>query len=177
MYTQQNTSLSVISSDPIQIRFCEFCEQVINRNEYFQCFFQPINLTFDDIMPQAHLYFINNSANISGDALYGGNLDSCFSLFYYYSFKSLFSWINLDLGIETCFINGMGSCSKTWLQFIFPGYVWFLLILIIIISRYSSKVVRLMGRQVIPALATMILLSYTKLIRIVFLVLHYINVP
>ena len=87
------------------------------------------------------------------------------------------SWINLDLGIETCFINGMGSCSKTWLQFIFPGYVWFLLILIIILSRYSSKVVRLMGRQVIPALATMILLSYTKLIRTVFLVLHYINVP
>ena len=87
------------------------------------------------------------------------------------------SWINLDLGIETCFIDGMGACSKTWLQFIFPGYVWFLLILIIILSRYSSKVVRLMGRQVIPALATMILLSYTKLIRTVFLVLHYINVP
>ena len=35
------------------------------------------------------------------------------------------SWINLDLGIETCFINGMGSCSKTWLQFIFPGYIGF----------------------------------------------------
>ena len=87
------------------------------------------------------------------------------------------SWINLDLGIETCFINGMGSCSKTWLQFIFPGYVWFLLILIIILSRYSSKVVQLMGRQVIPALATMILLSYTKLIRTVFLVLHNTDVP
>ena len=100
MYTQQNTSLSVISSDPIQICFCEFCEQVINRNEYFQCFFQPINLTFDDIMPQAHLYFINNSANISGDVLYGSNLDSCFSLFYYYTFKSLFNYTHQkDLSI------------------------------------------------------------------------------
>ena len=87
------------------------------------------------------------------------------------------SWINLDLGIETCFFDGMDSCSKTWLQFIFPAYVWFLLILIIILSRYSSKVVRLVGRQVIPALATMILLSYTKLIRTVFLVFHYTNVP
>ena len=86
------------------------------------------------------------------------------------------SWINLDLGIEICFINGMSICSKTWLQFIFPAYVWFLLILIIILSRYSSKVVRLMGRQVIPALATMILLSYTKLIRTVFLVLRYTDV-
>ena len=93
-------------------------------------------------------------------------------------FLSLFiSWLNLDLGIETCFIDGMDSCTKTWLQFIFPGYVWFLLILIIILSRYSSKVVRLVGRQAIPVLATMILLSYTKLIRTVFLVLRYTDVP
>ena len=93
-------------------------------------------------------------------------------------FLSLFiSWLNLDLGIETCFIDGMGSCSKTWLQFIFPGYVWFLLILIIILSRYSSKVVRLVGRQIIPVLATMILLSYTKLIRTVFQVLYRTNIP
>ena len=88
----------------------------------------------------------------------------------------IISWLNLDLGIETCFINGMGSCSKVWLQFFFPGYVWFLLILIIILSRYSNKMVRLMGRQAIPVLATMILLSYTKLIRTVFQVLHHINI-
>ena len=82
------------------------------------------------------------------------------------------SWINLDLGIKTCFFDGMDSCSKTWLQFIFPVYIWFILILIIILSRYSSKMVRLVGRQIIPVLATMILLSYTKLIRTVFHVIH-----
>ena len=70
----------------------------------------------------------------------------------------------------------MNSCYKTWLQFIFPGYVWFILILIIILSRYSSKIVQLVGRQSIPVLATMILLSYTKLIRTVFQVLHYTNI-
>ena len=86
------------------------------------------------------------------------------------------SWLNLDLGIETCFYNGMNSCYKTLLQFIFPGYAWFLVILIIILSKYSSKVVRLVGRQAIPVLATMILLSYTKLIRTVFQVLHYTNI-
>ena len=92
-------------------------------------------------------------------------------------FLSLFiSWLNLDLGIETCFFDGMDSCSKTWLQFIFPAYVWFLLILIIILLRYSSKVVRLVGRQVIPVLATMILLSYTKLIRTVFKTIYFINI-
>ena len=88
------------------------------------------------------------------------------------NFYSYFiSWLNLDLGIKTCFINGIGSCNKVWLQFFFPGYVWFLLILIIILSRYSSKVVRLVGRQAIPVLATMILLSYTKLIHTVIQVL------
>ena len=86
------------------------------------------------------------------------------------------SWINLDLGIETCFIDGMDSCSKAWLQFIFPGYVWFLLILIIILSQYSSKVVRLVGSNAVPVLATMILLSYTKLIRTVFQALYFINI-
>ena len=86
------------------------------------------------------------------------------------------SWFNLDLGIDTCFYDGMDSCSKAWLQFIFPGYVWFLLIVIIILTRYSSKVVRLVGRQIIQVLATMILLSYTKLIRNVFQILHYSNI-
>ena len=86
------------------------------------------------------------------------------------------SWINLDLGIETCFYNGMDSCSKTWLQFIFPFYVWFLLILIIIMARYSNKVVRLVGTHVVPVLATMVLLSYTKLIRTVFQSLYFTNI-
>ena len=86
------------------------------------------------------------------------------------------SWINLDLGIETCFFDGMDSCSKAWLQFVFPGYVWFLLILIIILSQYSSKVVRLVGSNAVPVLATMILLSYTKLIRTVFQALYFINI-
>ena len=92
-------------------------------------------------------------------------------------FSQFISWLNLDFGIQTCFYDGMGSCGKAWLQFIFPGYVWFILIFIIILSQYSSKVVRLVGRQAIPVLATMILLSYTKLIRIVFHVLRFTNIP
>ena len=76
-------------------------------------------------------------------------------------FLSLFiSWLNLDLGIETCFYNKMDSWSKMWLQFVFPAYVLFVLIFIIILLRHSSKAVRFVGRQAIPVLATLILLSY-----------------
>ena len=71
----------------------------------------------------------------------------------------------------------MDSCSKIWLQFVFPVYVWLILIFIIISLRYSSKAVRLVGRQAIPVLATMILLSYTKLIRTVFQVFYFTQIP
>ena len=87
------------------------------------------------------------------------------------------SWINLDLGIKTCFYRNMNSCSKMWLQFVFPAYVWLIIIFIIILLRYSSKVVRLVGRQAIPVLATMILLSYSKLIRTVFQALYFTQIP
>ena len=87
------------------------------------------------------------------------------------------SWVNLDLGINTCFYNGMDSCTKAWLQFVFPAYIWLLLILIIISLQYSSKMVRLVGRQIIPVIATMILFSYTKLIRTVVQALYLIEIP
>ena len=38
-------------------------------------------------------------------------------------FRIFISWLNLDLGIETCFYNGMDSLAKTWLQFAFPFYL------------------------------------------------------
>jgi len=33
------------------------------------------------------------------------------------------AWLNLDF-IETCFFDGMDDYVKTWLQFVFPLYVW-----------------------------------------------------
>ena len=77
------------------------------------------------------------------------------------------SWVNLDLGIETCFFDGMNEYSKTWLQFIFPLYVWSLVVLIIIASDYSSRLSRLFGSNPVAVLATLFLLSYGKFLRTV----------
>jgi len=33
------------------------------------------------------------------------------------------AWVNLDLGIETCFYQGMDMYVKTWMQFAFPKYL------------------------------------------------------
>ena len=81
------------------------------------------------------------------------------------------SWINLDLGIETCFYKGMNACEKTGLQFIFPFYLWFIIGLIILLARYFSKITKLVGNNATPVLATLLLLSYTKLLRTVILIL------
>ena len=75
------------------------------------------------------------------------------------------SWCNLDMGLEYCFIDKLDGYVKTWLQFVFPLYVWFLVIVIILGCRYSGRLSRLCGRNAVPVLATLILMSYTKLSR------------
>ena len=85
-----------------------------------------------------------------------------------YTFISL---ANLDLGIQTCFYNGMDDYAKMWLQLAFPFYLIFIATLIIITSRYSTTIQRLTARRALPVLATLFLLSYTKILRIVCTVL------
>ena len=75
------------------------------------------------------------------------------------------AWLNLDLGIETCFYDGMTIYAYTWLQFVFPFYVWFLIGLIIVATRYSTKLTRVFGKNPVATLATLFLLSYSKLLR------------
>ena len=77
------------------------------------------------------------------------------------------AWMNFDLGIETCFYNGMTAYAQTWLQFAFPIYIWFLITLIIITSRYSVRVSKLIGHNPIAVLATLLLMSYTKILKII----------
>ena len=74
-------------------------------------------------------------------------------------------WLNLDLGIETCFYDGMDAYARTWLQFIFPVYIWVLVCTVIILSYYKTWAVRMFGRNPVADLATLSLLSYAKLLR------------
>ena len=81
-----------------------------------------------------------------------------------YTFISL---ANLDLGIQTCFYNGMDDYAKMWLQLAFPFYLIFIATSLIITSRYSTTIQRLTARRALPVLATLFLLSYTKMLLIV----------
>ena len=83
------------------------------------------------------------------------------------------AWLNLDLGVETCFFNGLTAYTKTWLQFVFPLYIWSIAGLIIILAKYSDRVAKAMGNNSVPVLATLFLLSYAKLFRTIITALSY----
>ena len=96
------------------------------------------------------------------------------------TFPSVFiAWINLDIGIDICFIDGLDAYIKTWFQLFFPIYIISLVVIVIIVSEYSTRFARLIGkRDPVSTLATLILLSYAKLLSLTITalssaVLHY----
>ena len=84
------------------------------------------------------------------------------------------SWLNLDLGISACFFNGMDAYSNMWLQFAFPFYIWTIIGAIICACHFSNRLSKLIGSNVVPVLATLSLLSYTKLISTILLILDLV---
>lgn len=82
-------------------------------------------------------------------------------------FKVFIAWLNMDLGIEVCFYNGMDALSKSFLQFAFPIYILFLAALIILLSRRYHTAARLLGTNAVQVLATLFLLCYAKILRII----------
>ena len=67
----------------------------------------------------------------------------------------------------------MHEYTKSWLQFVFPIYVWILVGLIITVSSYSSKITRLLGSNPVAVLATLFLLSYAKLLHTIIAALYF----
>ena len=89
------------------------------------------------------------------------------------------AWLNLDFGVESCFYNGMDAYSKTWLQFVFPVYIWMIVGLLILVSRFSDKFAKLLGNNPVSVLATLVLLSYAKILRTIIAAINvtYLEYP
>ena len=82
------------------------------------------------------------------------------------------AWLNLDLGISTCLFDGMDGYTETWLQFVFPVYLW-VVILVVVLFYSKFRANRLGGKNAVQVLATLLLLSYTKLQRTVVTILSF----
>ena len=76
--------------------------------------------------------------------------------------QTFIAWINLDFGIETCFIKNLNAIGKTWLQFVFPVYT---ASLFFIGLRFSEKLCTLLGKRSVSTLATLIFLSHSDLLK------------
>ena len=87
------------------------------------------------------------------------------------------AWLNLDLGIETCFYHGMTAYHKVWLQFVFPLYIWFIIATIIVLCHYFTWLSNKIGGNVVQVLATLILLSFTKIFRTFAPALTWVSLP
>lgn len=119
------------------------------------------------------LVFLNltvSAGTINGLIFYANVVRANHAIFFPHhvskSFLSIFiAWLNLDLGIEVCFYHKFNAYTKTWLQFMFPLYICFIVAVIIIITKYSLKASKLLGSNCVQVLATLFLLSYSKLLR------------
>ncbi len=92
----------------------------------------------------------------------------------FYTFLKVFvAWLNLDFGIEKCFKKELDACGKTWLQFVFPIYLWLIALFIVLLCHYSTKATKIFGYNSVAVLTTMLMLSYTKLQRTIVLSLQF----
>lgn len=115
---------------------------------------------------------------VNGIIIFANIVNTESSVFFHeqihFNFLQVFiSWLNLNLGIETCFFDGMDPFSAIFLQFAFPVYIWCLVLLIIIISRYSTAISE---QNWVPVLSTLFLLSYSKIVHNVIIIFSYTTV-
>ena len=86
-------------------------------------------------------------------------------------------WLKLDLGIETCFYDGMDAYAKTWLEFVFPIYIFCLISLLIMLRKCFPSIAKRVyfSQRSRPeaVLATFFILSYGKIVQNVVSVFSY----
>ncbi len=73
--------------------------------------------------------------------------------------------LNGDFGFETCFFNGMTATHRAYLQFLFPAYVYLLLLLYTLIGKYCNFYrIKSWTSNASQVFATVILMTYTSLL-------------
>ena len=94
-------------------------------------------------------------------------------------FYGILALLNVSFGFEVCFFDGMDEFAKAIIQFMFPFYLFTLVIIIIIAAhKYNLKIfrVRFVGRRSVPVLATIMLITYSGLINAVIYGLQYTTI-
>ena len=115
------------------------------------------NMTITDGTVSGLLFYVS---------IFSINRDSLLRASQHYSFlPSLISWINLDIGLSACFFKGFNAFWQTIFNFCIPIFVWLVMGLLIFASSKSRRITRLIGSNAVKVLATLFLISYTKILK------------
>ncbi len=79
--------------------------------------------------------------------------------------KIFISLLNLELGFPLCLYDGLTTVISSYLGYIVPVYLWSIVLIISFLSRHFNVIARLTSRSAIPVLATIIHLSFSRLLR------------
>ena len=90
-----------------------------------------------------------------------------------YPLPVFLAWLNLDFRLSTCFYDGFNAYIYAWFQLLFPIYLWCLIGVIIVINKLPIKIGGLFGSNPVAVLATVIMMSYTKLLQSSIVALAY----
>ena len=74
------------------------------------------------------------------------------------------STMNLNLGFPLCFYNGMNELWKAGLSLIFPLYLLTIVVVLIILSRFSLRLSNKIAHSSVQVLVTVVHLSFTKIL-------------
>ena len=151
---------------------CKKCENNRHLSLFIVFAIGGILLTFEILV----LNFTVAMATANG-IIFWANIVQLYESIFFSNGKNIYIKIflyhfNLDFGIPTCFFEEMDACLKLGLQFVYPIYLWVIMGITVFICHYSKRVSNVLGPRIVPSLATLMLLSYYKLLRIVILVLY-----
>ena len=118
------------------------------------------------------LFYLNltvSDGTINAFILYGNIISINSTMFFpdrhtIIPLRMFISLVNLNLGFQTCFYNGMDDYAKVWLQLAFPFYIISITTLIIVVSRHSITIKRFTGHRAISVLATLFLMCFTNIL-------------
>ena len=122
------------------------------------------------IFALAVLNFTVTKGTVNGVLYFVNSIHTNQNIFFHYrgyfnkALRVIISWMNLDLGFQVCLYSGMTAYQKIWLEYCFLLYLLLLGVLIVCFSRKSIWFTRLVGRNVVPVLSTVVSISFYKLV-------------
>ena len=85
----------------------------------------------------------------------------------------IISLLNLNLGFPLCFYEGMTTEAKVGFQFVFPTYLWGIVVAMIVISKFSVRFSNVVSKSSVQVLATLFYLSFSKLLSTVINIISF----